>query len=110
MKTLWMWSLLLVVAQSSGTEDRPAPVGFQVQADVVRSELSPDYCWFHPRVAALPGFGRDGQPAVIMTIQKHLGVSDHYSGLFFLRTDDLGKTWSGPTEIPELAWLEGPNQ
>jgi len=42
-----------------------------------------------------------------MTIQKHLGVSDHYSGMYFLRTDDLGKTWTGPTEIPELAWQTG---
>jgi hypothetical protein len=25
-----------------------------------------------------------------------------------MRTDDLGKTWAGPTEIPELAWRDGP--
>jgi hypothetical protein len=77
---------------------------FSVETQVAHRELNPGFCWFHPRVAALPGFGKEGRPAVIMTIQKHLAVSDHYSGLCFLRSDDLGKTWTVPTEIPELAW------
>lgn len=87
----------------------PRRLAFEVQADVAYRQLSPDFCWFHPRVAALPGFGKDGRPAVIMTLQKHLAADDHYSGLWFLRTDDLGKTWIGPTEIPELAWRLGAN-
>ena len=60
-------------------------------------------------MAAVPGAGRDGLPAVIMTLQKHLFVSDYYSGLWTMRTDDLGKTWTGPTEIPELAWVKEPD-
>jgi hypothetical protein len=44
-----------------------------------------------------------------MTIQKHLAADDHYSGLYFLRTNDLGKTWTKPTEIPELAWRQTEN-
>lgn len=93
----------------------PGPVGaeenlpFQVRLDVVRQELSPAFCWFHPRVAAVPGAGRDGLPAVVMTLQKHLHVSDYYSGLWMMRTDDLGRTWTGPIEIPELAWVREPN-
>ena len=87
----------------------PKVLPFRVQADTVFSELSPNFCWFHPRVAAIPAHGSDGQPAVVMTIQKHLGVSDHYSGMYFLRTNDLGKTWTGPTEIPELASHPGDN-
>lgn len=105
-------SVLLLVLGGGRFTPRARAVealAFETQADVAHRELSPDYCWFHPRVAALPGFGREGQPAVVMTIQKHLGVSDHYSGLWYLRTDDLGETWTGPTEIPELAWRRGPN-
>ena len=79
---------------------------FRVQADVAHRELSREYCWFHPRVAAIPGFGESGCPAVIMTIQKHLVVSDYYSGMCYMRSDDLGRTWRGPTEIPELAWQQ----
>jgi hypothetical protein len=93
----------------AGQDGVPTDLPFEVQADVAHRQLSPDFCWFHPRVAPLPGFGKDGRSAVIMTIQKHLVVSDYYSGMYFLRSDDLGKTWTGPTEIPELAWRKGPN-
>jgi hypothetical protein len=96
--------------QTITTPSRAAdPLPYTVKAEPVYQQLRPDFCWFHPRAAALPGYGRNGQPAVIVTIQKHLGESDHYSGLWFLRTDDLGQTWTGPTEIPELAWQQGPN-
>ena len=89
--------------------EEPMLLPFGVKAEPVFKELTPAHCWFHPRVAALPGFGQEGQPAVVMTIQKHLSADDHYSGMYFLRTDDLGKTWTGPTEIPELAWQSGEN-
>ena len=56
----------------------------------------------------MPGIGLDGKPAVIMTIQKHLKVSDYYSGMWVMRSDDLGETWAGPTEIPELGWVREP--
>ncbi len=78
------------------------PLSFKVQADVAIQKLDKHDCWFHPRVAAIPGKGRNSKPTVIMTIQKHLGISDYYSGLYYMRTDDLGKNWSGPHEIPEL--------
>jgi len=109
--------VLMLIVLGFGLSDNPTsaadppfkPLPFDVKLDVVKQELSPAFCWFHPRVAAAPGFGRDGQPAVVMTIQKHLHVSDFYSGLWMMRTDDLGKTWTGPTEIPELAWETEPN-
>ena len=87
-------------SEGSGVESLP----FDVKLDVVHRELSRNFCWFHPRVAAIPGAGRDGSPAVVMTLQKHLTASDHYSGMYFMRTDDLGKTWSGPTAVPALDW------
>ena len=100
---------LLVPPSHASLLAAPAtPLAFDVKLDVVRQELRPDFCWFHPRVAAIPGAGREGRPAVVMTLQKHLGVSDHYSGLWMMRTDDLGQTWTGPTEIPELAWVTEP--
>lgn len=80
-----------------------------IRRQIVLQQLNPDFCWFHPRAAAIPGAGRGGRPAVILTLQKHLRASDHYSGLFTLRTDDLGATWSGPQEIPELAWTPQPD-
>ena len=108
----WMCGWLLVAACMAGTAVQgaePKALPFEVQADVALQELSPAFCWFHPRVAALPGFGKDGAPAVIMTIQQHLSADDHYSGMYFLRTNDLGKTWTKPVAIPELAWQKGEN-
>lgn len=77
---------------------------YTVQTDVAYQELSKDFVWFHPRAAAVPGYGNEGNPAVIMTIQKHLVMDDFYSGLYYMRTDDLGKSWTAPVEIPALAW------
>ena len=82
---------------------------FSITLDTVLEHDDGAFLWFHPRVAAIPQAGKEGSPAVIMTLQKHLQVSDFYSGLYTMRTDDLGKTWTGPTEIPELAWRDGPD-
>lgn len=105
-----LWSLPLV------TESAEIPTaGFEVSAEPVFQELSASFCWFHPRAAAMPGYGTENpdksrNPAVVITIQKHLSADDHYSGMYFLRTDDLGKKWTEPTEIPELAWKKGPKE
>jgi hypothetical protein len=61
--------------------------------------------WFHPRVAAIPTDCAGRPPAVVMTLSKHLKTSDHYSGLYAMRSDDLGRTWAGPEAVPELAWV-----
>jgi len=101
MKISSLCLLLFAVSINHGISQQ---LTFKVQSDFAFRELNRNYCWFHPRVAAVPGYGKNGMPAVIMTIQKHLAVSDFYSGMYYLRTDDLGKTWIGPDEIPELAW------
>ena len=80
------------------------PLGFTVTLDTVLEHDDGKFLWFHPRVAAIPKAGRDGKPAVVMTLQKHLHTSDHYSGLYFMRTDDLGTTWTQPEMPPELDW------
>lgn len=77
---------------------------FEVKRDIPLQEVNENYCWFHPRTAAVPGAGLNGMPAVVMTIQQELAASDFYSGLYYMRTDDLGASWRGPVEIPELAW------
>ena len=100
--------LFLIALPSSMTVLAAEPLGFQVKPTVALQELNPAFCWFHPRAAAIPGLGKDGLPAVIMTIQKHLIADDYYSGLWVMRTDDLGKSWTGPREIPELAWRKEP--
>lgn len=108
MKFFLLYSVLAVMLCSLpkatiGQDISPKPK-FQVKSDFALRQLNKNFCWFHPRVAAMPGFGKNGKPAVIMTIQKHLMIDDFYSGMYYMRTDDLGKTWKGPIEIPELSW------
>lgn len=86
--------------------DEPA-VDFQVQLDVALQELTSDYCWFHPRVASVPDLGKDGNPLVVLTLQKHLGASDHYSALHYMTSQDLGQTWTKPVLPKQLAWRQG---
>ncbi|MDP7304273.1 MAG: hypothetical protein QGG09_14305, partial [Pirellulaceae bacterium] len=86
------------------------PVEFQVQLDVALQELSPDYCWFHPRVAAVPGLGEKDDPLVVLTLQKHLGASDHYSGLYYMTSRNLGRTWTKPVLPKQLEWRQGEDQ
>lgn len=93
---LWMMVPGNAVAQESVT--------FQSQLQVMHQELNEDFCWFHPRVAAVPDAGAVQGRILICTLQKHLRVSDHYSGLYFMRSDDLGQSWSAPVLPPELDW------
>lgn len=80
---------------------------FDVKLETVTSYDGGDWIWFHPRAAAVPGDGNDGMPSVGITLQRHLNASDYYSGMYVMLTEDLGKTWKGPREVPELAWREG---
>ena len=54
-------------------------------------------------------FAEVQMPSVGITLQKHLNVSDYYSGMYVMLSEDIGKTWKGPREVPELAWREGEN-
>ncbi|MEO2047309.1 MAG: GDSL-type esterase/lipase family protein [Pirellulales bacterium] len=93
-------------------------IDYTIQLDTVLKHDDGKSLWFHPRVAALASFdsltgdepagGGLQQPAVLMTLQKHLGASDHYSGLSVMQTDNLGETWSKPTAPSELAWTQAP--
>jgi len=96
------------VAAAGERSEKPAlPIlDFEIELDTVLKHDDGQFLWFHPRVAAIPGAGRDGGPAVVMTLQKHLQVSDHYSGLSVMRTDDLGASWTPPDPRPELDWVE----
>ena len=104
LKNFFLLSVLFCLSPDSIAQQ----VNFDVQPTVALQELNPNFCWFHPRATAIPGLGKECQPAVMMTIQNHLIADDYYSGLWVMRTDDLGKSWNGPLEIPELAWRKEP--
>jgi len=61
-------------------------------------------CWCHPRAGIVAGGGRNGLPRVVMTMNTlDVAGSDVFKGVFGMRTDDLGKTWTEPRELAALA-------
>jgi len=79
-----------------------APLSFRIQRDTPLQHAGPDFCWFHPRVAAIPKAGTRGNPRIVMTLCRHLDADDHYSGLWYMYTDDIGASWKGPFEVEHL--------
>lgn len=79
------------------------PVGYRIDRDTILKHDDGKFLWFHPRAAAIPR--QDDVPQVVMTLQKHLYTSDHYSGTSVMMTRDLGKTWTGPQAEKPLDWV-----
>ena len=82
-----------------GAESERAIIDYDIQLDTIRSGFDQKTCWVHPRAGAIPG----QTPIVVMTMQKLLlSGSDVFYALNEMRTDDLGKTWTGPIEHDSL--------
>jgi hypothetical protein len=97
----------LVRVARGGQHDGPAgagPVPFDLSRDVPTKRFDGERCWCHPRAGIVAGAGRDGLPRVVMTMNTlHLEGSDVFKGMYDLRTDDLGKTWTEPRQLESLA-------
>lgn len=90
--------LLTLITAVRGGE----PPDFTVKLEKVMKHDDGKFLWFHPRAAPVPG-------GVVMTIQKHLKISDYYSGLYFMRREGADGAWSGPVLPPETDWQPQPN-
>ncbi len=98
-----MSRLILIVTLATVLSVRsgePHRLKIELQVLLKREDPGDRSLWFHPRVA----IGVDGK--AIMTVQKHLGRSDHYSGLSVMTSTDQGRTWTMPQLVPELDWVE----
>lgn len=74
---------------------RAAEPAYRLQLDVLSQGYDGRTCWVHPRAGVIPG----EKPAVVLTMQKLLLTgSDVFFALNELRSDDFGRTWSGPHE------------
>src|SRR4051794_30102808 len=78
-----------------------AALDYQVRLQTVMEHDDGHFLWYHPRVAAFSGVNATG---VVMTLQKHLKISDYYSGLHVMWRDSLQGAWRGPVAVPELDW------
>ena len=98
-KYLWLAFLVFgLLANSSFAQQNS--VSYDVELSTISSGYDGTTCWVHPRLGTIPG----ETPKVVLTMQKLLlKGSDVFYALNEMRTDDLGKTWSGPTEHETLA-------
>lgn len=63
-----------------------------------------DNCFVHPRAGIVPMTGKNGHPRIVMTMNtQDLSGSDVFKSMFCMYSDDLGKTWTTPTEVKTLA-------
>jgi hypothetical protein len=100
--------LLLQVPQAGSRAAGPDAVEFAVKLETVMRHDDGKFLWFHPRAVAIPGSG-DAGPMVVMTIQKHLKISDYYSGLHVMTRPSPTAAWTGPVLPPELDWRPQPD-
>ena len=91
-------------ARAAPGSDPFVPQEYRVVVDSILDNGGRDFAWSQTRAVSLPSGQAGSAPTVLLTTQKHLSVSDHYSGLFTLSTSDLGRTWSQAEERPELGW------
>lgn len=92
-----MTSLILLSMLISFQQD------YKVQLQPVLEHDDGEFLWYHPRAVAVSPTHR------LMTLQKHLKVSDYYSGLYTMESGDGGKTWTKPELQPALDWVKTEN-
>jgi hypothetical protein len=93
-------ALLVVLVGPSCVAWAAEPAGpeFTIQLDTITSGFDGKTCWVGARAGIVPSSGAGKPPAVVVTMQKLLLIgSDVFYGVNDMRTDDLGRTWSGPT-------------
>lgn len=87
-------ALLFVLVAPMATAQ---PLDYTIQLDTVHQFWDGRYDWAQVCAGAIPGAGKDGGIAALITMQKEDNQSDdYYAGLNTLRSDDFGLTWQGP--------------
>ena len=99
---------VLAPALRTAFRSGPRPVPFTIRLETILTHDDGRFLWYHPRAAAIPSARGDALPPILITLQKHLRTSDHYSGLSVLDSADMGRTWTGPRPVAELDRVHEP--
>src|SRR5512134_1039293 len=92
-----MFGFILVFVAVAQTAAAQSPE-YRIQLDTVSRGWDGRMCWAQARAGAIPR-GPGKPPIVVITASPLLVTgSDVYFDIHDFRTDDLGKTWSGPVK------------
>ncbi|WP_425617998.1 exo-alpha-sialidase [Anatilimnocola sp. NA78] len=76
---------------------------YKLSRDVPTKFYDGKTCWCHPRAGIVPGAGKESAPRVVMTMNTlDVNGSDVFKAVYSLQTDDLGRTWTKPTDQAPL--------
>ena len=113
-RIILFWTAALLVGLSGCGPGKNNPAGrfspdYTLRLETITKHWDGEFNWTQARVAAIPGKGKEGQPRLMMTMQKwFVAQSDYYSGLYTMASDDMGETWTDPEEQTALGWRRGP--
>lgn len=105
--SLWLSALLGSARLAVGAPATDVSLDFRVERETVLRHDDGRFLWYHPRAVAVPGED-PASPAMVITLQQHLQVSDYYSGLHVLSGSSPRGPWTGPVAPAELGWRQEP--
>jgi len=94
-----------VRGQSGST---PPRVSFEVECTTVMRRdpgVAEGIYWMQNRAALVPTRSAGETPTAIMVLYQLLGRSDFFSGVYTMRSEDLGATWTAPERPVDLDWV-----
>lgn len=76
---------------------------YKLSHDVPTKLYDGEKCWVHPRAGIIPSKVDEAKVKVLFTMNTHdISGSDVFKGMYGFHTDDLGKSYSPPVELPTL--------
>jgi len=97
---LILFAMLPIVVDAGEPKHEKRTAGFEVELQTIHSGYDRKTCWVHPRAGSIPGDCRHaGDPFTVVLTMHELRISDSdcYLPIHDMRSDDGGKTWTGPT-------------
>jgi len=98
------WLRLSRDAVAADSDDSTDDADFRLTRQTPTRYYDGDRCWCHPRAGIVPGAGKDGAPRVVTTMNTlDTSGSDVFKAMYGFETDDLGRSWTQPRELPHMA-------
>ena len=104
LKTSLVAGISVFCSPLSAIQIEPNKVKYNLSLDNPYSFFDGKSCFVHLRGAIVPGSENNWTPRVVMTMSLlDLSGSDVFKATYGMETNDLGKTWTNPKKLDNLA-------